>query len=130
VFGEFNGNLIHNPKLYSFLLKATIDTLVVLLKDTILFSITFDYFLDISKSLKLSYIYLAIFLMAVYFLNALFIGNLDIVLILDESLILAPLIVALYYWSNNSIYYPWILMSAIFILAHVDTAIKLNIFKM
>ena len=125
----FNEGLIYNPKLYLFLVKGGTFQFANFLGKAILFFAIFDYFLSMLKSRKLAYIYSAVFLLIAYLSVKLFNGNITIIGTLKDSFIVAPWMMVMYYWADNSIYYSWILMSTFQTLGLLLFAIQFNIFK-
>lgn len=123
----FNEGLIYSPKVYLFLMKSGIFQFTNFLGQSILFFAIFDYFLDMSRSRKWAYIYSAIFLLIAGLAAKLFNGDITVVWVLQGSFIIAPWMMAMYYWADNSIYYSWILMSTIQTLLILFYAIQFNI---
>lgn len=126
---NFNKNLFFNPNVYLFLTKAAISQFTIFLGKAIIFFSIFDYFLNIFKSRKMAYIYSILTVFIIYSLAMLICPNISFVNTLEESIILAPLMIIMYEWSNYSVYYSWILVSTFETLAAVFYAIKFGIFK-
>ena len=125
----FNERLIYNPKVYLILVKGGVFQFANFLGKAILFFAIFDYFLSTLKSRKLAYIYSAVLLLIAYLSVKLFNGNITTIGALKDSFVVAPWMMAMYYWADNSIYYSWILMSTFQTLGLLLYAIQFNIFK-
>ena len=129
VMGSFNEKLFSKPELYFFLTKASIILFMDFLVKALIFFMIFDYFVNVLKSLKLSYLYSALLLLFVDLIAELACHNMQIVDALRDSFVVAPWMMAMYYWADNSIYYSWILMSTFQTLGMLFYAIQFNIFK-
>ena len=125
----FNEKLFSKPELYFFLTKASIILFMDFLVKALIFFMIFDYFVDVLKSLKLSYLYSALLLLFIDLTAEFAYHNMQIVYALRDSFVVAPWMMAMYYWADNSIFYSWILMSTFQTLGMLFYAIQFNIFK-
>ncbi|BBJ29101.1 hypothetical protein [Athalassotoga saccharophila] len=128
IFSSINNKIIYSFRPYISFIEINVFIFIMFLGKAVLFFAIFDYFLDILKSQKLAYVYSAIFLLITYLaVKVLFNVNITIMGILRDSFVIAPWMMIMYYWSDNSIYYSWILMSMIQTLGNFYYAIKIGV---
>ncbi len=124
---NFSYELLQETKFYFLSLGFGIYTFTEFLTKALIFFTIFNYFLVSYKSIKLAYIYSSLITLFTLLIMIPITSQISIIDVLKESLVIEPFMIAMYYWSDNSIYYSWILMSTIQTLGLIYYAIKFGI---